>query len=157
MKSVRLVLLIATFAYSGVDGYRPKSACGKALYYNLTSNSQVKAVKTCASDPLADAAVKAIASYGCAKYAFQEGPLKCEVGAAPFMKCLAGKLGYLKADGSIDNMKILAQYRRDATRDPACNAARYNFAENKCGTTIDNYAFLAKMACLAAAADQYLG
>ncbi|XP_018012891.1 uncharacterized protein LOC108669957 [Hyalella azteca] len=158
MKSVGVVLLIATFAYSGVEGiYRYNSACGKAVYKKLTSNDVYSATRTCVSDPEGKAALTAIGRYGCGSYDFIVGPLKCEVGAAPYMKCVARKLGYLNADGSINNSKILAQYKTYATSAPKCSVAQYDFAVNKCGTTINNYAFLAKVACIAGAADQYTG
>ncbi|XP_018009575.1 uncharacterized protein LOC108667102 [Hyalella azteca] len=156
MKSVGLVLLLtATFAYSGAEG---TNACANALNNNVMNADLNSAFSACMSDPAGLAALTAIGgNSGCGGYNFAVGALKCEVGAAPFLKCIAGKLGYLNADGSINNTKILAQFKTWATSDPKCNVAQYNFAVNKCGTTINNYAFLAKAACIATATDQYTG
>ncbi|XP_018010353.1 uncharacterized protein LOC108667794 [Hyalella azteca] len=156
LKSVGLVLLLtATFAYSGVDG---ANACATALNSKLHNADLNSAFSACMSDPAGLAALTAIGgNSGCGGYNFAVGDLKCEVGAAPFMKCVAGKLGYLNANGSINATKILAQYKTYATSDPTCKVAQYNFAAKKCGTTIKNYAFLAKAACIATATDQYTG
>ncbi|XP_018007355.1 uncharacterized protein LOC108665140 [Hyalella azteca] len=152
MKSVGLVLLLAaTFACSSVEG---ANECTTALYSKLRNAAFNSAFSACMSDPAGKAALTAIVgNYGCGGYTFTVGDRKCEVGAAPFMKCVAGKLGYLKADGSIDNTKILALYKTWATSDPKCKVAQYDSAVKKCGTTINNYAFLAKADCISTMAD----
>ncbi|XP_018007021.1 uncharacterized protein LOC108664840 [Hyalella azteca] len=156
MKSVGLFLLLtATFAYSGVDG---ANACATALDGKLIGAGLNAAYTACRSDPVAFAALKATAAIPvCARYVFTVGDRKCEVAGAPFMKCVAGKLGYLKADGSIDNKKVLDQFKTWATSNPKCSVAQYNFAASKCGSTIDNYAFVAKSACIINATYQYTG
>ncbi|XP_018018857.1 uncharacterized protein LOC108675365 [Hyalella azteca] len=160
MKSVGLVLLTATFAYSGAEGANACATVLQAKWLNYGGSSMpLSAFTACSSDPASQAALNAVngVNSGCMGYNFLVGPLKCEVGMAPVLKCLAGKLGYLKADGSINNTKIFAQFKTDATSDPTCNLAQYNFAVNKCGTTINNYAFLAKVYCIITATDQYTG
>ncbi|XP_018015842.1 uncharacterized protein LOC108672650 [Hyalella azteca] len=156
MKSVGLVLLLtAAFAYSGVEG---DNACETALSNKAMNAGLDSAYTACRSDPAGLAALKAIEGIPvCAGYMWFAGDIKCEVAAAPYMKCVAGKLGYLNANGSINNTKILAQFKTWATSDPNCNVAQYNFAANKCGTTINNYAFVAKAVCIILATDQYTG
>ncbi|XP_018012088.1 uncharacterized protein LOC108669292 [Hyalella azteca] len=157
MKSVGLVLLlIATFAYSGVDG---ANACATAFNNKFMNAALSSAFQACRSDPAGLAAITATQGIPvCAGYMGDDvGDIKCQVASAPYMKCVAGKLGYLNADGSINTTKILAQYKTWATSDPKCNVAQYDFAVNKCGTTINNYAFMAKAACIAKATEQYTG
>ncbi|XP_018009210.1 uncharacterized protein LOC108666796 [Hyalella azteca] len=162
MKSVGLVLLlIAAFAYSGVEG---ANACETALkskwtlYNGIRGNSvPISVVDACLLDPAGRAALVAGQGYsGCQGYNYYEGgDIKCDVLFAPFWKCIAAKLGYLKTNGSIEQKKILAQFKADATSDPKCSVAQYNFAVKKCGTTIKNYNFLKKVQGIATATDQF--
>ncbi|XP_018020754.1 uncharacterized protein LOC108677112 isoform X1 [Hyalella azteca] len=154
MKPVCLVLLLtATFAYSGVEG---ENACTTAIKNNLNYTALNSAFHFCASDPAGRAALIKNSGKLCAHYDYFTGDITCEIRAAPFMKCAAKELGYLNAnDGSIKNTKILAEYKTYATSDPKCKVDIYNFAVYKCGTTIANYAFLAKAACLFRKMDQY--
>ncbi|XP_018020755.1 uncharacterized protein LOC108677112 isoform X2 [Hyalella azteca] len=142
MKPVCLVLLLtATFAYSGVEG---ENACTTAIKNNLNYTALNSAFHFCASDPAGRAALIKNSGKLCAHYDYFTGDITCEIRAAPFMKCAAKELGY-----------ILAEYKTYATSDPKCKVDIYNFAVYKCGTTIANYAFLAKAACLFRKMDQY--
>ncbi|XP_047736818.1 spidroin-2-like isoform X3 [Hyalella azteca] len=153
MKSVGVVLLLtATFAYSGVEG---ANGCAKYLN-NMLKNADVKtSFPDCMSDPAGQAALTALAGNpDCKGYKFITHNHKCEVLAAPFMKCVAGKIGVLNAAGSIDNTKILAEYTEWA-KGPGCDAAQFGFGVKKCGMKIKNYAFLKKAACIARESKKY--
>ncbi|XP_018013431.1 uncharacterized protein LOC108670463 [Hyalella azteca] len=166
MKSVCLVLLLtAAFAYSGVEGTSGKqvvvktstSGCGKALNNMVASAYDTPNFVACKSDPEGSAAWTALSGNpACKDYKFTVGDQKCEVLAAPYMKCVAGKQGFLKDDGSIDSTSIIAKYKL-WTSSPACDAAQFDFGVKKCGTTINNYAFLEKAACIATEAEKYTG
>ncbi|XP_018007360.1 uncharacterized protein LOC108665146 [Hyalella azteca] len=157
MKSVGLVLLlIAAFAYSGVEG---ANSCATVLQNTIWQNADLKAaLSACKSDPDGRAALTALGGYAaCRGYNFGAVKVgKCDAVAAPYMKCVAGKLGYLKADGSINNAKISDQYKTYATRGSLCTDAMYNSAAGKCGT-VTNYAFLVKAECIIKALNQYSG
>ncbi|XP_018020621.1 uncharacterized protein LOC108676989 [Hyalella azteca] len=147
MKSVGLVLLLtAAFANSGVEGHSIANACAAALSRKVTDEINMgDPLYACMSTPAWSAVARVS---GCENSNFAYGPPKCQVLAAPFMKCVAGKSGYLNADGSINNTKILAQFKTWATSDPKCNITQYDFAVKKCGTTINNYAILPKAYCI---------
>ncbi|XP_018014507.1 uncharacterized protein LOC108671467 [Hyalella azteca] len=159
MKSVGLVLLlIATFAYSSVEG-KPRK-CGSSVENAIFENQDLKdALSACKSDPKGSAALAALAlTATCRGYNFKvaRGD-KCDEVVAPYMKCVAGKLGYLKADGSIDGAKILAQYRSYAVARGSICRNEYDFGARHCGTSISNYAFLGRAECLITAMYQYPG
>ncbi|XP_018026925.1 uncharacterized protein LOC108682298 [Hyalella azteca] len=146
MKSFRLVLLLsATFACSSVEG---EQACTTAIKNNLNYTALNSAFHACALDPAGRAALIKNSGKLCAHYDYFTGDITCEIQAAPFMKCAAKKLGYLDSDGSINSEKILAEYKTYAKSDKKCNVDQYNFGVDTCGTTIKNYAFLAKAACI---------
>ncbi|XP_018018906.1 uncharacterized protein LOC108675409 [Hyalella azteca] len=147
MKSVcHLLLLAATFAYASAEG---SLACSKYLSFTLVTSVDQPAFIDCKSDPAGRAALTALASgTRCSDYKFYNGEIFCQIAAAPYMKCVAGKLGWLKADGSIDSAKVLAKLKSVVTYNPSCRAAQYDFAVKQCGTTINYYAFLEKVACL---------
>ncbi|XP_018007362.1 uncharacterized protein LOC108665147 [Hyalella azteca] len=169
MKSVGLVLLlIATFAYSGVGSLvkerkstqsikKPvvsSSNCGssvaKAIFEDKVLND---ALSACKSDPKGRAALTALrAQATCRDYEIKEdNGGKCDDVAAPYMKCVAGKLGYLKADGSIDGAKILDRYSGVAVARGTLCKNQYDNGVRVCGTTISNYAFLGKLKCITTA------
>ncbi|XP_018017568.1 uncharacterized protein LOC108674169 [Hyalella azteca] len=152
MKSVGFVLLlIATFAYSSVEN---TIGCKEAIVTMLKNADLKTAQLTCKADPLGLAALTALkGNPDCKDYHLTNGKRQCEVLAAPFMKCVAGKLGYLRANGTIANNLILALYKASATSRPACDVSRFNFGVKKCGTEIDNYAFLKKAVCIGETAD----
>ncbi|XP_018011587.1 uncharacterized protein LOC108668844 [Hyalella azteca] len=160
MKSVGLfLLLIAAFAYSGVEGANPCATALKAAWLDYTIASGTlrfpnSATSACGADPAGHAAIDALRG-DCQSYNFSVGDLKCDVVAAPYMKCVAGKLGYLNDDGSINTKKIFAQYKADATSGRKCSFRQYDFAVAKCGTNIDNYAFLKKVQCIITATDKF--
>ncbi|XP_018017590.1 uncharacterized protein LOC108674182 [Hyalella azteca] len=172
-KSVGLVLLlIATFAYSSVGSPGNKkgtppikykspgvstSECKSSVAMIIFENQDLKnALSACKSDPKGRAALTALrAQATCRDYEFKEdNGGKCNEVAAPYMKCVAGKLGYLKAGGSIDGAKILDRYRNYAVSLGSRCRDLYDSALGKCGTTISNYAFLGKLKCLTTAINQ---
>ncbi|XP_018011318.1 uncharacterized protein LOC108668588 [Hyalella azteca] len=154
--SLGLVLLLtAGFAFSGVEGV---TACARALVIMLRNTEKASASIECKSDPKGSAALTALAGDPvCKNYKFTVGDQKCEILAVPYMKCVAGKLGILNDDGSINNTKILAKFKSYATSKPGCDAPEYDFGAKKCGTQINNYAFLKKAACIASFASKYTG
>ncbi|XP_018011135.1 uncharacterized protein LOC108668421 [Hyalella azteca] len=156
MKSVGLVLLLtAAFAYSGVEG---TSACAESINAVLGYESRIPIINACKVDPKANASLNALAGNpACKDYKFSTRNRKCEVLAAPCMKWVAKQLGFLTADGSIDNTMIFLQYKAFIKANPACNAAQYDYAVKKCEKKIKNYALIKKAACMANATDKYTG
>ncbi|XP_018011136.1 uncharacterized protein LOC108668422 [Hyalella azteca] len=153
-KSVGLVLLLtAAFAYSGVEG---TSGCENGLNYVAATLYERPVFGVCKSDPEGKASLAALAGNpACKDYKFITRHCECEVLAAPYMKCVAGKQGFLKADGSIDSEKIIGLYKMWTSK--ACDVAQFDSAAKKCGTEIENYAYLEKAACIARKSKNFTG
>ncbi|XP_018017874.1 uncharacterized protein LOC108674436 isoform X2 [Hyalella azteca] len=148
MKSVGLVLLlIATFAYSSVEGSNCGSSVAKAIYEKQVLKD---ALNACKSDRMGSAALTALAAQAtCKDYEFNEANGgKCDEVAAPYMKCVAGKLGYLNYGGSIHYQMIFDQYKSYAVARGTLCKNQYDNGVRVCGTTISNYAFLGKAGCI---------
>ncbi|XP_018018085.1 uncharacterized protein LOC108674637 [Hyalella azteca] len=132
-----------------------RPTCAEAINAALGYEFRIPIINACKADPKANASLTALAGNpACKDYKFSTRHRKCEVLAAPFMKCVARELGFLKADGSIDNTLVISQYKALIFGNPACNAAQYDYAVKKCGKKIKNYAFLKKAACMANATEK---
>ncbi|XP_018014373.1 uncharacterized protein LOC108671354 [Hyalella azteca] len=154
--SVGLVLfLTAASAYAAVANL---TACTKALRLALKTATKGTSFIQCKSDPEGSVAWTALADNpDCKDYMFLTSKPQCEIAAAPLMKCVAGKLGYLNDDGSISGTKFISKFKSYVTSKPGCDAAQYDFGVKKCGPKITNYTFLKKAACIVLFMNEYSG